>query len=329
MNIRRAQLEDAEKIYELAMSNSLDGLKKGNRNHGFLVSNYDLELYKEYILNNRYFWVLEDEGKICAFLLAFTREEIDPEALVNKKILAYCNDDFVIIKQVCVVPDSYRQGYGTQLYSALMDEIKQNIFAAVVLKPVNKASIDFHQEMGFRVAFTVTPEDGIMRAIFFWDNPCSSFYDKEIVVNQYERAIDLYIHEDNLNWSKLNHFFYITGGLFVIASLWPDINSMSFCGFLLVISLLGMLSSWLFSIALSSGIDYLQTRKQAVVDVERILIKNKGVRIVSTHYNEGIKNKQLRKSPTTKVMKNIPLIMLIVWFMVFLATAIRVTYVFI
>lgn len=329
MNIRTAQLEDAEKIYELAMSNSLDRLKMGELKHGFLVSNYDLELYKECILNNRYFWVLEDEGEICAFLLAFTREEIDPGELVNKKILAYCNDDFVIIKQVCVAPDSYRKGYATQLYSSLMDKIKQNIFAAVVLKPVNKASIDFHQELGFRVAFTVTPEDKIKRAIFFWDNPCNSFYDKEIVVSQYERAIDLYIHEDNLNWSKLNHFFYITGGLFVIASLWPDINSMSFCGFLLAISFLGMLSSWLFRIALSSGIDYLQTRKQAVVDVERILIKEKGVRIVSTHYNEGIKNKQLRKSPTTKVMKNIPLIMLIVWSLVFLATAIRVIYAFI
>ena len=41
MNIRRAQLEDAEKIYELAISNSLNGLKKEKRN-GFLVSNYDL-----------------------------------------------------------------------------------------------------------------------------------------------------------------------------------------------------------------------------------------------------------------------------------------------
>jgi len=67
MNIRRAQLEDAEKIYELAMSNSLDGLKKGNRNHGFLVSNYDLELYKEYILNNRYFGFWKMRGKYVLF----------------------------------------------------------------------------------------------------------------------------------------------------------------------------------------------------------------------------------------------------------------------
>ena len=325
MNIRPARLEDIEKIYEIAINNSLSRLKNKKLVDGFLVSNYDLETYKNYIKNNRYFFVVEDEGEIRAFLLAFTKEEIDTAQLVNKKILAYSSDDFVIVKQICTAPDSYRKGYGTQVYSFLMDEVSQNIFAAVVLNPINQASIDFHQELGFRIAFTIIPEDKINRAVFFWDNPCNNFYDKDIVLNQYETAINLYIHEDNLNWSKLQHFFYITGGLFAVAFLWPEISyNLPFYEFLIAISFLGMVSSWLFWIALNNGIDYMQTRKQAVVDIERILLKLKGVRIVSTHYNEGIRNKRLKNSPTTKVMKNIPLIMLIVWATVFTVAITRV-----
>ncbi len=325
MNIRPAQLDDVEKIYEIAVNNSLSNIKTKKPVNGFLISNYDLETYKKYIQNNRYFFVIEDEGEIRAFLLAFLKKEIDPNQLINKKILAYSNDNFVIIKQICTAPDSYRKGYGTQLYSFLMDEVSQNIFVAVVIDPINQASIDFHQELGFRIAFTTTPEDRIKRVILFWDNPCNNFYDKDIVLNQYEMAIDLYIHEDNLNWSKLHHLFYITGGLFAVAFLWPEISyNLPFYEFLIMISFLGMVSSWLFWIALSNGIDYMQTRKQAVVDIERILLKLKGVRIVSTHYDEGIKNKRLKKSPTTNVMKNIPLIMLIIWTIIFIVAVTRV-----
>jgi len=325
LNIRSANLEDAIKIYELATSNSLSKQKSRKLANGFLVSDFTIEKYEKYILNNRYFFLIEDQDEIRGFLLAFTKEEINPDELVNKKILAYSSYDFVIIKQICVAPGYHHKGYGSVLYSFLMDEVKQNIFAAVVLEPINQASVGFHEKMGFRIAFTIIPEDQIKRVVFFWDNPCNNFYDKDIVLNQYERAITLYIHEDSLNWSKLNNYFYITGGILATSALWPKIsNYLSFYKYLMVISFLGLVSSFLFRIALSSGVDYLQARKQAVVDVERILLKLKGVRIVSTHYDEGLKNKQLKKSPTTKVMKNIPFVMLILWTLVFSVATARV-----
>ncbi len=324
MIIRRANLEDAEKIFEIAEGNSLNKNKGIKPENGFLVSSYDLDKYKEYIINNRYFLVLEEQGILRAFLLAFTSAEINPDEIINKKIIANSDEKFIIVKQVCAAVDCHRQGYSTQLYNFLMDDIKDNIFAAVVLEPINQASIRFHEEMGFRVAFTITPEDKRKRAVFFWDNPCNSFYDKEVVLNQYERAIELYIHEDNLNWSKLNNFFYITGGIFAIATIWPKINSyINFCEALLAISFVGIIYSYLFRIALNSGIDYMLARKRAVVEVEQILIKLRGVKIVSTHYNKGTKNRRLRKSPTSRVMKNIPLIMLIFWSAVFLYALVK------
>ncbi len=323
MIVRSANIADAERIYIIAQQNSLSKLKGKKLTHGFLVSNYTLETYKEYITKNRYFYVLENETEICAFLLAFTREEINANELVNRKILAYCNENFIVIKQICVATDYHHQGCGRQLYNYLIDEIQENLFASVVIDPMNYPSIEFHEKLGFRVAFTITPEDKMKRAVFFRSNNIVNFYDKDVVLNQYERAVDLYIHEDNLNWSKLNNFFYITGGIFAIAALWPKVDSyLTFSVFIMVLSFLGMVSSFLFRIALGSGIDYMHARKQAVVDIENVLHQLKGIRVVSRYYDEEFKNKRLKKSPTTKVMKNIPVILFALWALIFFASTI-------
>jgi L-amino acid N-acyltransferase YncA len=79
-------------------------------------------------------------------------------------------NDFVIIKQICIDPKQHHKGYGTLLYSFLMNKVKQNIFAAIVLQPINQVSINFHKKMGFKNVFTVTPEDQIKRAVFFYSN---------------------------------------------------------------------------------------------------------------------------------------------------------------
>ena len=41
MNIRPAQLDDVEKIYEIAVNNSLSNIKTKKPVNGFLISNYD------------------------------------------------------------------------------------------------------------------------------------------------------------------------------------------------------------------------------------------------------------------------------------------------
>ena len=44
--------------------------------------------------------------------------------------------------------------------------------------------------------------------VWVWRKP------REAILHvQYEVAVDLYKHEDNLNWQKLNNLFYITAGL--------------------------------------------------------------------------------------------------------------------
>lgn len=40
--------------------------------------------------------------------------------------------------------------------------------------------------------------------------------DTKILVEQYKIAVELYLHEDTLNWAKLNHLFYINVGLLAV-----------------------------------------------------------------------------------------------------------------
>jgi hypothetical protein len=39
------------------------------------------------------------------------------------------------------------------------------------------------------------------------------------LIEQYKIAVELYKHEDNLNWTKLNHLFYINTGLWAVMGL--------------------------------------------------------------------------------------------------------------
>ena len=52
--------------------------------------------------------------------------------------------------------------------------------------------------------------------VWVWRKP------REAILHvQYEVAVDLYKHEDNLNWQKLNNLFYITAGLAAAIGLQP------------------------------------------------------------------------------------------------------------
>lgn len=108
----------------------------------------------------------QDQNNIRAFLIAFSNKEINQDEIVNKKILNYCEGPFVVIKQICVDSNYKHKGYGTQLYEFFINNVSQNIFTSVVMDPVNKASVEFHRKLGFTKAFSIIPEDNILRAVF-------------------------------------------------------------------------------------------------------------------------------------------------------------------
>jgi predicted GNAT superfamily acetyltransferase len=316
--IRKARVQDAKRIYEIAKSNSLTQLtKKETVLSGFLVSEFDLDTYIKYIENLEQFYVLEKNGDVKAFILAFKDDELDNDLIVNKRIRDYAKNSYCVIKQVCVDKDCHRKGYATKLYDYYINSVEGDIYLSIVFEPYNSVSVQFHTKMGFQERFTVIAEDNIKRGIFLWVNHNNgNYYDKEIIMKQYDRAVDLYMHEDSLNWSKLNHFFYSTGGLLLVLSFLTTQVGIQFSLYLAIVSIVGIALSLLFYIALNSGVSYMQERKKSVVALEKILINMSGMNVVTANPTKIY----LKRAPATKVMKMIPLCSLGIWMLIFMAS---------
>mgnify|MGYP007128608706 CR=1 FL=1 len=89
-----------------------------------------------------------------------------------------------------------------------------------------------------------------------------------------------------------------------------------FIGFLIITSIVGIALSLLFYIALNSGVSYMQERKKSVVALEKILINMSGMNVVTANPTKIY----LKRAPTTKVMKMIPLCSLGIWMLIFMAS---------
>jgi predicted GNAT superfamily acetyltransferase len=172
MIIRKPSIDDVNQIYKIARENSIGNNRRGSSElkKGFLVSNYSITQYNNYILNSKLFYVLEEQGQIKAFLLAFSENELDKDASIIKKIAQYnleknLNRQYVVLKQICVGRENLRRGYATQLYNYFIENIDKDIYLAVVLDPYNEASMNFHNRMGFKQVFETT-EEGVRKAVF-------------------------------------------------------------------------------------------------------------------------------------------------------------------
>jgi hypothetical protein len=82
------------------------------------------------------------------------------------------------------------------------------IVAAVVVDPPNVPSVALHRKFGFQPTVTLIPPDGLPRMVWVHREK-----EPDLLREQLGLAIDLYKHEDLLNWSKLNNLFYVTVGL--------------------------------------------------------------------------------------------------------------------
>lgn len=169
--IRKATINDAKAIYDLAVENSARNMdEQSKREKGFLVSNYALAEYQKYIVDNQHVYVLEKDEQVLGFLLVFTEEELDYSLKVNQRIKEKAIKPFIVIKQICISRYAHKKGYGRKLYQYIMDKINEDIFLAVVVEPYNEASILFHQKLGYQQSFEMRPEDQVLRVIFHWEN---------------------------------------------------------------------------------------------------------------------------------------------------------------
>ncbi len=138
----------------------------------------------------------------------------------------------------------------------------------------------------------------------------------EVLLAQYHAALDLYKHEDSLNWSKLQHLFYVTAGMIAVLGFiltTPSVQPL----LLVVVCATGFFVSLAFCIALNSGVTYLNYRKNAVIRIEERLVEAGGEWIVNPSQN-GQELASLVISRTTYVLRYFPVFVTILWPILFL-----------
>ena len=149
----------------------------------------------------------------------------------------------------------------------------------------------------------------------------------------YRIAMELYRHEDDLNWRKLNNMFYVNAGLFAV--VWflikaedgeainipiasdpvreEAINMLLTSDPVRVVAFIGAVVSIGFAVAIISGVHYMLNRKESVTLIEDELYKRGLEKIVSRSYTKGFWNRWYRISWTTYMLKVMPVLFFLAW----------------
>ncbi|WP_193222260.1 GNAT family N-acetyltransferase [Alkalilimnicola sp. S0819] len=170
-SLRRAELYDVPVLHAMAGRFLLNRLSPAAiERHGFLVSHLGTEGYRQWLDRAEYFLVLEEEQGLAAFVLAYSRDQVDATDPLGARLLARHSEPFVLIDQVCVLPERSGKGFAGQLYQRVREASGgQAQIAVLVLEPYNGPSVRFHQRLGFSEQFTYTGEDGMLRGVFLRD----------------------------------------------------------------------------------------------------------------------------------------------------------------
>ncbi len=137
------------------------------RAHGFLVSGFCERDYAAFAKRGDHFYVVLHDTQVVGFLLGYTREEIEPGAVVDRHLADRYQEPFLIIKQICVRPDFAKHGLASRLYDHVARQVPRfRIFAAIVLEPLNLPSIRFHEKLQFEKVLEITPPDGLPRGVW-------------------------------------------------------------------------------------------------------------------------------------------------------------------
>lgn len=350
--ITDARPEHLAEIVVLARANQLEGPTETNANlseRGFLVAGFTEQEYSDFLRTAEYFYVLLDKNRVVGFLLAYSRCRIQDDDWLNTRLKNRFRDRFVLIKQVCVATEYTSRGLASDLYQHTIKKADgAPLMAAVVLTPANVRSIRFHEKLGFQMVVAETPPDGMGRGVWRLDPSAARSTDSRTGPSisreqtmqtdsyqsfraQYETAMNLYLHEDQLNWSKLNNLFYITVGLIIASGIIirfvgdaSKTTPVSIGPCLLPIALVGIILSASFSVALWAGVNYMLKRKRAVYEIEKELVQNHGCIPILLRNSDGSAMnldtpvaQSIHKSWTTWVLRLTPLVLAAAWVVLF------------
>lgn len=144
-----------------------------------------------------------------------------------------------------------------------------------------------------------------------------------ILREQYQIGMDLYKHEDLLNWTKLYNFFYVNLGLLAIVGLVMKERAKHYGPSFVValVSVVGFIISLAFTGAIYSGVECMHNRKDHVIKIEKELIQYGAADIVSNVSLADKELKSFRRTLTSKIIRIIPLVITVVWGIVFTVMA--------
>lgn len=310
-----ARLSDLSAVQALAESRSLARTPAGEATRrGFLVSGYHLEDYQDLLERAEHFYVAHDADRLVGFVIAYSRERIGQSEWLNQQLGSYF-DDFIVVKQICVDDTEASRGVATDLYQHVIDRSPPvPIVAAVVADPPNDASAALHRKLGFTPSISLTPPDGMPRVVWVRrpEQP-------GLLREQLSLAIDLYKHEDNLNWNKVNNYLYVTTACVALMGFAFSRSGNARHYATLVTSVLGIISSAGFGITIWTGVAYLHARKDTVREIEILLYQHGGFPVLAGRPGPSSSSRLeriLARSPTATVLRTLPVLTLVGWLVI-------------
>lgn len=326
---------DVDAIHELAEAWTLPRLESADE--GFLVSNFSRERYRAFLDEPNVFLKAEVDGAIVGFLYGYSSEQVKPDEVVNSLVRYSLTEPFFIIKQICIARNHPgTPGVASALYERIKEQETGLIAAAVVLDPPNPRSIAFHEKQGFEQWFEIEPPpdaDGVTRRRGIWchvPEGCTTrsrlrWHRQETVpahlIDYHGSAVQLYTHEDNLNWTKLG--MNVTFMMAMLATVpyllklpasrpltWVITGAVIVTGFLL---------NRLFGIKLRSGLDYMQHHKASVQRLEQRLASGYDIPPLLQVSDRHI----ARESATANVLRRTPWVTMSLWTLVALVLCTR------
>lgn len=271
--VRTARAEDIGTVMAIAEA------RKYNRSavvdqSSFVTNCFTREELQGY-LDRREIVVAEAFGDVAAYAIFSDTATMDSENKHIDAIRAHTDDgEFVFIVQVATADGKENKGYGLALYDRIIAlRGEKPIYVNSLVSPPNQDALHFHKIAGFDFAFDSDRfEDGRHRIYF--RKISNNNYPNEALLKQFEKACDLYVHEEDLNWRKVSTMFYVNVGLVALMSVIIQTDgfwSLPVLGSMVIVSALGGLLTWAFAASLTSGVGQVRRRKHSIMRIDQAL----------------------------------------------------------
>ena len=280
--IRKATDRDIDAISDIASRCKQTGDRQLDSNTGFLISDYTYNRYRTELQNGASFWVVSAADRVVTFLIAYHSQDM-PESNPHKAYMDSCFTEYWYVFQIATDPEFASQGFGRAVYSHFLAiATGLPVFASIVTDPPNYRSYRLHISLGFHATeFDVV--DSVRQRMLFLRSPLGDF---EQLKEQYAIVQGLYVHEDNLNWTKLATFFSVTA-IFIASfgftnwgtKLFDTVHVWLLHSTLVNVAICVM--SRVFAVSLRSGVHYMNVRRRSFLEIDKQISCLTGNRIIT------------------------------------------------